>query len=123
MAPKLAIAVMSGSSLLIGQTPAPSDLYLHAKDLTVSGLLLGAVVFLYRELTREREKTASIQVETKAFVVAQTEAIQRATDAQRVALEHVVTALASLTNAASEQSETYRRHIDLVVRASLEKKP
>lgn len=123
MTPKLCLAVVSGGSLFVGQVQVPSDLYLHAKDLTVSGLLLGAVIFLYRELTSERRRTAAIQVETKAFVVAQTESIQRATDAQRVALEHVATALASLTIAASEQSETYKRHIDLVVRASLKEKP
>lgn len=117
---KISLAVTSGVALLFGEaTVQPNDAYLHAKDLTVSGLLLAAVLFLYRELTREREKTASIQIETKAFVVAQSESIQRATDAQRVALEHVGTTLAALTTAASEQTETYRRHIDLVVRSSL----
>ncbi len=91
---------------------------MHAKDITVSGLLLGAVIFLYRELDRVRKAEALAQTEQRAFVVAQTESIQRATDAQRVALEHVGVALASLTIAAGEQTETYKRHIDALVKTA-----
>lgn len=115
---KMILAVASGGSLLVGQTDGVSEAYLHAKDLTVSGVLLGAVIFLYRELDRLRKADAEARVAQQAFVVAQTESIQRATDAQRVALEHVGTALASLTIAAGEQSETYKRHIDALVKTA-----
>lgn len=115
---KMVLAVASGGSLLVGQADGANDAYLHAKDLTVSGVLLAAVVFLYRELDRLRKADAEARVEQQKFVVAQTESIQRATDAQRVALEHVGTALASLTIAAGEQSETYKRHIDALVKTA-----
>ncbi len=117
----MGLAVISGGALLFGEGLAdPNDAYLHAKDITVSGLLLGAVIFLYRELDRVRKAEAQAQLEQRSFVVAQTESIQRATDAQRVALEHVVTALGALTIAAGDQTETYRRHIDAIVNKSLQ---
>lgn len=115
----MGVAVVSGGSLLFGEVLGDvNDAYLHAKDITVSGLLLLAVIFLYRELDRVRKAEAQAQIDQRAFVTAQTESIQRATDAQRVALEHVTVALGSLTIAAGEQTETYRRHIDALVKTA-----
>lgn len=107
--------VAYGFSSLLGTTifaqaidPASVTSY---KDLTVTGLLLVAVVYLYRELRADRK-------ETKEFITTQTAVMTDASKAQVVASGKVAEALTKLTTASEQQVEIYRAHInDLVNQA------
>jgi hypothetical protein len=82
------------------------------KDLTVSGLLLAAVVYLYRELGRERKAREESATDTKAFV-------EKQTAIQSEVFDKVASALGSLEASQREQIEIHRTHIKAIVDAAL----
>jgi hypothetical protein len=89
------------------------------KDLTVSGLLLAAVVYLYRELGRERKKTEELAGSAKTFIEEQTVLMQSAAKEQSAALGQVAAALESLESSSREQIEIHRTHVKAIIESAL----
>lgn len=89
------------------------------KDLTVSGLLLAAVVYLYRELGRERKKSEELTLAAKAFIETQTTLMQTAAKDQSTALGQVASALESLESSSREQIEIHRTHVKAIIDSAL----
>lgn len=93
------------------------------KDLTVSGLLLAGVIYLYRELARERkqreERDAARDMQLQSFVAAQTKAMTEAAEGQSAALGEVAAALGQLQEASRQQVTIYREHINKLVDAKV----
>jgi hypothetical protein len=89
------------------------------KDLTVSGLLLAAVVFLYRELGRERKKTEEVAGSAKTFIEEQTVLMQAAAKEQSAALGQVASALESLEASSREQIDIHRTHVKAIIESAL----
>ncbi len=102
--------------LCFAQTEAPQIGAAYAfKDLTVSGLLLAAVVYLYRELGRERRKTEDLAGSTKVFITEQTVLMQAAAREQSGALGKVGDALESLKQSSDAQIEIHRTHVKAII--------
>jgi hypothetical protein len=89
------------------------------KDLTISGLLLAAVIFLYRELGRERKKSEDVAGATKAFIHEQTTLMQAAAKEQSAALSQVGDALQALKTSSDAQIEIHRTHVKAIVESAL----
>jgi CRISPR/Cas system CSM-associated protein Csm2 small subunit len=85
------------------------------KDLTVSGLLLAAVVFLYRELARERKKTELKQEEFRVFIAEQVKTNKDTAESQSAVLSDLVSAMNQLTEASRNQVNLYNKHIEALV--------
>lgn len=86
--------------------------------LTISGLLLVAVVALYRELKNERKKNEEQIAELKNFTAAQTMATQQATTVHAEALGKMTGALKDQQRTLAAQVETYNKHIERIVDAA-----
>jgi choline-glycine betaine transporter len=91
------------------------------KDFTVAGLLLAAVGFLYRELSRERQKSEQATASLQSFIVEQSARMQEASEAQSEALDRVAKAMSDLQNASVQQVAIYREHINALVAAATKK--
>lgn len=91
------------------------------KDITVAGLLLAAVGFLYRELSRERRKSEQAAASLQSFIVEQSERMREASEAQSEALDRVARAMNDLQNASVQQVAIYREHINALVAAATKK--
>lgn len=89
------------------------------KDITISGLLLAAVVFLYRELGRERKKSEEVTGATKVFIHEQTSLMQAAAREQSSALSKVGDALDALKASSDAQIEIHRTHVKAIIDSAL----
>jgi hypothetical protein len=92
------------------------------KDITISGLLLAAVIFLYRELGRERKKAEELAGATKSFIHEQTSLMQAAAKEQSGALAKVGDALDALKSSSDAQIEIHRTHVKAIVESALAQK-
>ena len=104
----------------------------YVKDLTVTGLLIFAVMFLYRELRNERIARQTVSEQTRVFVEKQSEVMistaQRHDESARSqvkALEGVNHNLQQLTAAThelvQENKDSVRKIVDVALR-DLDKK-
>lgn len=97
----------------------------NVKDITVAGLLLIAVIYLYRELKAERTKNAEFYAaqnqQTTAFVAEQTRVIKQAAESQSAALGKVAQALSTLEDASRQQVTIYREHINTILERATHK--
>jgi hypothetical protein len=92
------------------------------KDITISGLLLAAVIFLYRELGRERKKSEEVTGATKVFIHEQTVLMQAAAKEQSGALSKVGDALDALKASSDAQIEIHRTHVKAIIDSALASK-
>ena len=116
---KLLVFASSAATLMLAQVAEAASPVINSayalKDLTLSGVLLVAVVYLYRELGRERKKTEDIATESKAFIVTQSEAVRQAADAQGAALGEVAQALTKQQAALDTFIAIQRDHINRIL--------
>lgn len=102
--------VSSIATLSLGNTAAAEQMIDQAyayKDLTVSGLLMIAVIVLYRELRAEQKERKTIVEENRRFMELQSAAMKQAADSQGEALGEVVTVLQQLQDVTSRQVQLY----------------
>ncbi len=91
------------------------------KDYTPQGLLLAAVIFLYRELERQRKRGDEASVAQQLFIAQQTEVVRKAAEVQSATSDRVVDALTALQETSQQQVTTYREHINTLVASALKK--
>lgn len=125
---KLAFFASSIATLMLAQAtdavPAINAAYAY-KDLTLAGVLLVAVGYLYRELGRERktsgERHAARDSEVKAFISTQAELMKSASDSQSEALGQVANALGRQQAALDTLCTIQREHINRILDAATKK--
>lgn len=116
--------VSSSCLVLLAQIEIPSQLSSGSiKDLTVSGLLICAVVFLYRELGRERKKSEEVAGSTRAFIQEQTLLMQGRSERTVAALDGVTQSLTALQASTAEQIDLHRTHIQTILDRALKDGP
>ncbi len=86
--------------------------------LTLQGVLVVAVIYLYRELRAERTKGEQLTAEAREFIVEQSKLMRSAAESQGEALGQVAQVLGKLEATTREQVDTYRQHIDALVTAA-----
>jgi hypothetical protein len=119
----LACFALATVTSFLGQTDAPAPQLNAAafKDLTVSALLLTGVLFLYREVSRERRMREELHNETKQFIIEQSAINKAAAEKTGEALNDVAQALVKLQDASRQQFDLYSKHIDALVVAATRK--
>ncbi len=117
---KFAVFLFSSTISLLAATNEPT-LFTEVNSierLTISGLLLVAVVFLYRELAAERKKSEMREEAMKAFIATQTDLLRQTTESQSRALGEVTEALGTQQSALEAQITVYREHINSILKAA-----
>ncbi len=112
------------TEMFANSVPATPDSVVGAafvKDYTPQGLLLAAVIFLYRELERQRKRGDEAAVAQQVFIAQQTEVVRKAAEVQSATSDRVVDALTALQETSQQQVTTYREHINTLVASALKK--
>jgi hypothetical protein len=110
---------MSGlGTIVLGNTATPDQIVGQAyayKDLTVSGLLMIAVIVLYRELRAAQKQQTDLVQQNQRFMETQSAAIKKAADDQGAALGEVVSVLQQVQEATARQVQLYDETISKLV--------
>jgi hypothetical protein len=108
------IATLLFGQVADGPTSALTPAY-AMKDLTVAGLLLIAVVFLYYENQRLRKRDDTREEELKRFVGEQSLAVKASADSQGAALGEVAQALTKQQASLEAVIAIQRDHINRIL--------
>ena len=128
---KLALFACCVATVMFAQAtdaalPPPINSAYAYKDLTVAGVLLVAVIYLYRELLRERKngeaRDEARDEALKVFVATQSAAFKEATDSQSTALGEVAQALGKQQASLEEFITIQRVHINRILDAATKAK-